>query len=42
MLRQLRIKNFKGWKEALAEVGIDARFLCPEYIETKYAEKMGS
>lgn len=29
-----------GWKDALAEVGITVQFLCPEYVETKYAEKM--
>jgi hypothetical protein len=29
-----------GWKDALAEVGITIRFLCPEYVETKYDEKM--
>jgi hypothetical protein len=31
-----------GWKDALAEVGITAHFLCPEYAEDKYAEKMGT
>ena len=31
-----------GWKDALAQVGITVRFLCPEYVETKYAEKMGT
>ncbi|EIC22815.1 hypothetical protein [Thiorhodovibrio frisius] len=31
-----------GWKDALAEVGITVQFLCPEYVEAKYAEKMGS
>jgi len=30
-----------GWKEALEEVGITVYFLCPEYVETKHAEKMG-
>ena len=30
-----------GWNDALAEVGIIVHFLCPEYIETKYKEKMG-
>jgi len=29
-----------GWKEALAEVGIHVHFVCPDYIEAKYAEKM--
>lgn len=29
-----------GWKDALDEVGITVQFLCPEYIEPKYAEKM--
>lgn len=31
-----------GWKDALAEVGIAVRFLCSEYVEAKYAEKMGT
>jgi hypothetical protein len=31
-----------GWKDALAEVGITVQFLCPAYVETKYAEKMGT
>lgn len=31
-----------GWKDALAEVGIAVQFLCPEYVEAKYAEKMGT
>jgi hypothetical protein len=30
-----------GWKDALADVGITVHFLCPEYAEAKYAEKMG-
>ncbi|RJR40670.1 MAG: hypothetical protein C4576_20015 [Desulfobacteraceae bacterium] len=30
-----------GWKDALAEVGITVHFLCPDYVKTKYAEKMG-
>ncbi len=30
-----------GWKDALSEVGIEVNFLCQEYIETKYQEKMG-
>jgi len=29
-----------GWKEALQKVGITVCFLCPEYTETKHAEKM--
>lgn len=29
-----------GWKDALADVGITVQFLCPEYVEAKYAEKM--
>lgn len=29
-----------GWKEALQEVGITVRFLCPDYAERKYSEKM--
>ena len=31
-----------GWKESLTEVGISVQFLCPQYIEKKYHEKMGS
>ena len=31
-----------GWKDALAEVGITVQFLCPEYVEAKYTEKMGT
>lgn len=31
-----------GWQDALAEVGITVRFLCPKYVEAKYAEKMGT
>lgn len=30
-----------GWKDALAEVGIDVCFLCAPYTETKYKEKFG-
>ena len=30
-----------GWKDALGEVGITVNFLCQEYIEAKYAEKIG-
>ena len=29
-----------GWKDALKEVGIEVRFLCPEYVEKKFKEKM--
>lgn len=28
-----------GWKDALAEVGINVRFLCPDYVKNKYSEK---
>ncbi len=28
------------WKDALSEVGITVRFLCPDYVEEKYAKKM--
>lgn len=31
-----------GWKDALKDVGITVHFLCPEYVETKYAEKIGA
>ena len=30
-----------GWKDALAEVGITVHFVCPDYAEKKYVEKMG-
>ena len=30
-----------GWKDALADEGITVRFLCQDYVEAKYAEKMG-
>lgn len=29
-----------GWKEALAQVGVEVQFLCPDYAARKYAEKM--
>lgn len=29
-----------GWKRPLAEAGIAVHFLCPEYAEAKYAEKI--
>lgn len=29
-----------GWKDALSEVGIDVRFLCPDYVKEKYANKL--
>ena len=31
-----------GWKEPLAEIGITVHFLCPEYAEAKYGEKMAN
>lgn len=31
-----------GWKDALRDVGINVHFLCPKYIEAKYARKMGT
>ncbi len=31
-----------GWKDALAEVGITVHFLCPDYVQAKYDEKMGT
>ncbi len=30
-----------GWKDALAEAGITVNFLCPDYVKSKYAEKIG-
>lgn len=29
-----------GWKDALADVGITVYFLCPDYVEAKYTEKI--
>lgn len=29
-----------GWEKALNESGILVKFICPDYIETKYKEKM--
>lgn len=29
-----------GWKDSLLEVGINVNFLCPDYAEAKYTEKM--
>ena len=29
-----------GWKDALAEVGITVQFMCPQYVEKKFQEKM--
>ena len=29
-----------GWKDALSEVGIDVRFLCPDYVKEKYSKKL--
>lgn len=31
-----------GWKDALQEVGITVRFLCSDYIKSKYQEKFGT
>lgn len=31
-----------GWKDALAEVGIAVQFVCPEYAQAKYAQKVGT
>ncbi len=30
-----------GWKDALSEVGITVLFLCADYVQAKYEEKMG-
>jgi hypothetical protein len=30
-----------GYKDVLSELGIKICFLCPEYVETKYMQKMG-
>ncbi|GBC60830.1 hypothetical protein DENIS_1789 [Desulfonema ishimotonii] len=30
-----------GWKDALAEVSITVKFMCPDYIREKYQEKIG-
>ena len=31
-----------GWKDALAEVGVTVHFVCPEYAQAKYAQKVGT
>ena len=31
-----------GWKDALEECEIEVAFLCPDYVETKYANKIGT
>ncbi len=31
-----------GWKDALEECEIEVEFLCPDYVEAKYANKMGT
>lgn len=31
-----------GWKDALQKCGIPVQFVCAEYIEAKYKEKMGA
>jgi hypothetical protein len=31
-----------GWQDALNEVGISVKFLCPEYVRKKYEEKFGT
>lgn len=31
-----------GWKDALEEAGITVRFLCPNYVESKYQDKFGT
>lgn len=31
-----------GWKDAMAEMGITVQFICPQYVEAKYAKKMGT
>lgn len=30
-----------GWKDALGQCGITIQFMCADYIQTKYQEKMG-
>ena len=36
----VQLGKWWGWKDALSEVGIDVRFLCPDYVKEKYANKM--
>jgi len=31
-----------GWKDALGEAGVTVNFLCPDYVKSKYAEKIGA
>ena len=35
-------ENWWGWKDALADVGITVHFLCPDYVRSKYEDKMGT
>ncbi|MCY4227502.1 MAG: hypothetical protein OXF20_07395 [Gammaproteobacteria bacterium] len=37
---QARDSKWWGWKDALSEVGIKVRFLCPDYVKEKYREKV--
>lgn len=30
-----------GWSRALKDVGVPVVFLCPDYVESKFSEKMG-
>lgn len=31
-----------GWKDALQEAGVQVQFLCPDYVQSKWVEKVGA
>ena len=41
LILQATDSKWWGWKDDLARAGITVHFLCREYIEAKYAEKIG-
>ena len=42
LILQATDSKWWGWKDDLARAGITVHFLCREYIEAKYAEKIGA
>jgi len=42
LILQATDSKWWGWKDALAEIGITVNFLCPDYAQKKYAEKIGA
>ena len=41
MIYQATDSKWWGWKEALRACSIEVAFVCPDYIEAKYKQKMG-